>query len=58
MIEGWEEPKFNPNTGTYELRIKVKGDKETYTQIIEFMNLKSVQDYIKFIEIARGQRSR
>ena len=58
MISGWEEPVFNPKTGTYELRIKVKSDKETYTQIIEFQNLKSVQDYIKFIEIARGQRGR
>lgn len=57
MIEGWEEPKFNPKSGTYELRIKVKSGKETYNQIVEFVNLKSAQEYIKFIEIARGQRS-
>lgn len=57
MIESWEEP-FQTKSGIWELHIKVRGEYEIYTQIVTFETLKSAQNYIGYLELAKKQRSK
>ena len=56
MILDYEQPVFNKKTNTWEIKIKVQGQNEIYTQIVNFQTIKSAQEYIGFIDLAIKQR--
>ena len=58
MIESYELPVYNPNTDTWEIRIKVKGQYEIYTQIVETETEKAAQEYIRYVDLAIKQREK
>jgi hypothetical protein len=58
MIIDYSEPVYNPKTDTWEIRIKVKGQYEIYTQIVETETEKAAQEYIRYVDLAIKQREK
>lgn len=58
MIESYEPPVYNPKTDTWEIRIKVKGQYDIYTQIVETETEKAAQEYIRYVDLAIKQRKK
>ena len=58
MIESYEQPVYNPKTNTWEIHIKVKGQYDIYTQIVETETEKAAQEYIRYVDLAIKQRSK
>ena len=58
MIESYEQPVYNPKTKTWEIRIKVKGQYDIYTQIVETETEKAAQEYIRYVDLAIKQREK
>lgn len=56
MILEYSAPQYNPKTDTWEIRIKVKGQYEIYTQIVE--TEKAAQEYIRYVNLAIKQREK
>ena len=56
MIINYEQPVYNPKTDTWEIHIKVKGQYEIYTQIVETETEKAAQEYIRYVDLAIKQR--
>lgn len=57
MIIDYSEP-LQTKSGIWELRIRVRGKYEIYTQIVTFETLASANKYIEYIKIAKSQRGR
>lgn len=49
---------YNPKTDTWEIHIKVKGQYEIYTQIVETETEKAAQEYIRYVDLAIKQRGK
>ena len=58
MIESYEQPVYNPKSDTWEIHIKVKGQSEIYTQIVETETEKAAQEYIRYVDLAIKQRGK
>ena len=58
MIINYEKPVYNPKTDTWEIKIKVKGQYEIYTQIVETETEKAAQEYIRYVDLAIKQREK
>ena len=58
MIINYENPQYNPKTDTWEIKIKVKGQNEIYTQIVETETEKAAQEYIRYVDLAIKQRDK
>lgn len=58
MIINYEKPQYNPKTDTWEIRIKVKGQYDIYTQIVETATEKAAQEYIRYVDMAIKQREK
>lgn len=58
MIESYELPVYNPKTKTWEIHIKVRGQYEIYTQIVETETEKAAQEYIRYVDLAIKQRGK
>ncbi|MBQ3944379.1 MAG: hypothetical protein II670_02060 [Alphaproteobacteria bacterium] len=56
MIINYEKPVYNPKSDTWEIKIKVKGQNEIYTQIVETETEKAAQEYIRYVDLAIKQR--
>jgi hypothetical protein len=58
MILEYSSPLYNPKTDTWEIRIKVKGQYDIYTQIVETETEKAAQEYIRYVDFAIKQREK
>ena len=58
MIINYEKSQYNPKTDTWEIHIKVKGQYEIYTQIVETETEKAAQEYIRYVDLAIKQREK
>lgn len=58
MIINYEQPEYNPKSDTWEIHIKVKGQYEIYTQIVETETEQAAQEYIGFLNLAIKQRTK
>lgn len=58
MIINYEQPVYNPKSGTWEIHIKVKGQYDIYTQIVETETEKAAQEYIRYVDLAIKQREK
>lgn len=58
MITNYEQPVYNPKSDTWEIHIKVKGQYDIYTQIVETETEKAAQEYIRYVDLAIKQRSK
>lgn len=58
MILEYSIPQYNPRSDTWEIKIKVKGQYEIYTQIVETATEKAAQEYIRYVDLAIKQRSK
>jgi len=58
MIVSYNLPVYNPKTDTWEIRIKVKGQYDIYTQIVETETEKAAQEYIRYVDLAIKQREK
>ena len=58
MILEYSAPQYNPKTDTWEIRIKVKGQNDIYTQIVETETEKAAQEYIRYVDLAIKQRGK
>lgn len=58
MIINYEQPVYNPKSDTWEIHIKVKGQYEIYTQIVETETEKAAQEYIRYVDLAIKQREK
>ena len=58
MILEYSTPQYNPKSDTWEIRIKVKGQYDIYTQIVETETEKAAQEYIRYVDLAIKQREK
>lgn len=58
MIINYESPVYNPKSDTWEIKIKVKGQYDIYTQIVETATEKAAQEYIRYVDLAIKQREK
>jgi hypothetical protein len=58
LIISYFGPQYNPKTDTWEIHIKVKGQYEIYTQIVETETEKAAQEYIRYVDLAIKQRGK
>lgn len=58
MIISYFGPQYNPKTDTWEIKIKVKGQTDIYTQIVETETEKAAQEYIRYVDLAIKQREK
>ena len=58
MILEYSTPQYNPKTDTWEIHIKVKGQYDIYTQIVETETEKAAQEYIRYVDLAIKQREK
>jgi len=58
MIINYENPVYNPKSDTWEIKIKVKGQYEIYTQIVQTETEKAAQEYIRYLDLAIKQREK
>lgn len=58
MILNYEQPVYNPKTNTWKIHIKVKGQYDIYTQIVETETEKAAQEYIRYVDLAIKQREK